>query len=289
MNNINEYLKTKLKGNVQSVKISYNNGLDLMYQYNNEGLETEFLCFKDGLIYSKRFMVNHENGIDIMFEDFIDGKSLGSSLFWRFDNHERLIYDRGDYLSYDINGYVSKKTRIDKDNNVEKTKCYKYDTKGNKIEKCSYDANNRLYFRANWKYDVIGEVEKYEAFDNNGKRDECFIYIYNDSGQIIEEISFWYENEIKDVDTYEYDEQGNLILWTSRDERLGDYSEFHYSYEFDYQNNMIRKRVITEDEKPFYENTYDYDSNNNLIKKIKVMLNSESPAITVESYDIIYS
>lgn len=110
-------------------------------------------------------------------------------------------------------------------------------------------------------FKIVYTKELYES----GKYTDDTTYEYDENGNMILKVNI---DEDGDVDryTYEYDDNGNLIS----EKHVGpDWYEYQYTYGYDENGNMLFEKNVYEDGDTS-QNTYQYDEKSNMISKVSI-------------------
>ncbi len=171
--------------------------------------------------------------------------------------------------TYDDTGRL-KMTYYEWEKDRSTTYTYLYDSKGYKIKEEMLDVNGWSNFANGYETTFINdEAGKPIQCDmktiTNGKVDEgvtTTMLQYTEAG-VLKSLTRYYKNG--DVGYEEYNEYGDVITETTyKNGRLYNEERIDYRYEFDEDNNIIKKTVIFEDG-TIFEDTYKWE-------KVKIKL-----------------
>lgn len=147
----------------------------------------------------------------------------------------------------------------------------KYDVHGNILEKKEYekDEEDTNHFYRTYVYDSFGNViEKYD-YDSDYNLDMKWTYKYDNTGKnIIEEITFGELGTIINKETNKFNNKGLLVQSTIFSTLLGETSNYKNVYEYDLNDNLIKKIVYPSDGGNSYTSTsYEYNKFGNLVEQ----------------------
>lgn len=133
---------------------------------------------------------------------------------------------------------------------------YYYNSKNQLVKKLIIDKNittTQLYF-----YDDNNNQINFQQLDENGFLYGNRIYKYNSKNQLIEE-NFQVQGRNISMDKYDYNYLGFLshkefITKDEKDNKTYKSSHEYYEYEYDNNNNWIKKKVIHNTNYNFYVN-----------------------------------
>lgn len=139
-----------------------------------------------------------------------------------------------------------------------------FDDKGNKLEERKFDKTNKLTSQIKNEYNEMGEIKKSTVlhFDESEKSTYKTISVFDEKGNIVEQVEHKFDIRIESKWTYKYDKSGNVAeescacLKTNNEE-----SKLNYTihYEFDAHNNWIKKVKYYDDDNVFIiERTIQY-------------------------------
>lgn len=178
---------------------------------------------------------------------------------------------------YDENNRVSKVT-TSYDGEMLSYEEYTYDENGNRIRRVTDGSDYR------YDYNENGQVTKYYSVGKDGK--ECIIseYIYDASGNLVEEISM-INGSLATAIVYAYDKNGVLIRKTYD---IGTEAEESIDYVYN-ENGKILQKVITSVAGSVKLLDYLYDTDGNLIGSaatIDLYVDIETEGIVSETVSI---
>lgn len=163
----------------------------------------------------------------------------------------------------------------------------KYDNNGNIIEIAFVSEDNKTNSnesKVNYKYDDRGNRIESSTFDSNGNLKYKTIYRHN-ANEVIEESLISPIGKIISRDVYDYDKNGNRILWDqyNSDGRL--VSKIIEKYD-DRNNPVYFETWGISDGKLLLENTFKrtYDFNNTMLEEISSGPNGESDGRIIYKY-----
>ncbi len=132
---------------------------------------------------------------------------------------------------------------------------YEYDSKGNITYFCEHNVEKSTHpYRFEYN-DKNQKIRKYVC-DDNGNISKGWETVFEyDNDLLIKETTFLNDEEVE-CKQYQYDEKGNCIK-----------DDFYsYKYEYDANNNILKKEYIYKDAISHYE-TYEYYDNGNISKQ----------------------
>jgi YD repeat-containing protein len=143
-------------------------------------------------------------------------------------------------LKYDRSGNILEKTYVNSyDGSFNERNVYRYSEQGKLVETESYDYTGNLLQREIYSYNAKGEMIESNAYKSDDSLLYCKHYTCNENGKVID-IKF---HQLKKIiystrQTFQYDEQGNLIEDT--------YSHSNgslkiYKYKYDSKGNKIEE------------------------------------------------
>lgn len=120
-----------------------------------------------------------------------------------------------------------------------------------------------------------------------GRLNECYVYDFNDSKQLISITKYDDDGELDNKDTYEYNNNGELICNKSFYNSHGLVKFYSYeTYEYDENSNLITNLYFDDDDKLCRTRTYDYDELNRVvISKYRDVSNEDESKY---DYDLLY-
>lgn len=203
--------------------------------------------------------------------------SNGHLTDYAFFEYDSMNYRTGTF-SYDNNGKLVK-------HNVYKNK---YDNNGNIIEIASMSEDNKTKSdgsKVNYKYDEKGNRTESISFDSNGNLKYKTIYRYNANHKVIEESLISPIGKVICRDVYDYDKNGNRVLWDHyySDGRL--VSKIIKKYD-DRNNPIYFETWGISDGKLLLENKSKrtYDLNNNILEETSFGPNGEFDGRIIYKY-----
>lgn len=152
--------------------------------------------------------------------------------------------------SYNFNkGVVNKKSKL-------KSKQYKFDIEGNKIEDINYNPVITVGLKNFIPYDIM-----ISEFDNEKSHSDStyyfqLVYKYNEIGKKIEEISYDSSGVINWKSTFNYDDNGNIIVYLimNKDNLVYNHQKFIYS-----DNGFkIKEEILNSEGKIIEKKSYIY-------------------------------
>jgi len=210
---IDPFIKKVDTQGVQSIEVQ-------MYRYENDEWQVVDIVKAD---YT-------ENG-NVLSEIRTDGDgSLQFSYRYEYDNQGNMVQISG--------------KRLSKGELIPYIYHYQYDERGNQIEGIRYATDSSVLSRYKAEYDENDHFVKGMNFVEK-RADTRYLAEYNENGELIKESKSQcyeykgetkYQLEYKKV--YEYDESGNVIQELSYD----DYEalEYKHQYQYDDSNNLIK-------------------------------------------------
>ncbi|HNY10194.1 MAG TPA: hypothetical protein PKK26_01255 [Candidatus Wallbacteria bacterium] len=185
----------------------YENGCaykSYLYEYDRAGNPVRSMAYNHDRTVREESVYKQENEKYISGVEYTSNKNVSRRTIYKYDDFNNIIelerYGPGDRLdgktvfrmnfdentvdeiTYDAAGKISSK----------KSLLYRCDSRGNVIEKTSYGTNGRVEDRNVFKYDGKGHVEKANRFDRSGA---------------------------SSTQSYQYDENGNVVFIVNRDEK----------------------------------------------------------------------
>ena len=233
-------------------------GLKKETTYDAEGNETNRTkyTYENGLLVRERFYLNGrgnsmkvytygENGLVIQEKcTFDEVPSAGWTTTYEYDEMGRVILRRGDYDSdkptdetrteYDELGRI---LRVEDSDSVI---TYTYDENNNYTILTEYK-NEEPISRIERTVDEWGNVIRERSYRNEELTHD-FEFEYNEDGQRIRFSSYLTDGStsFRDLTTYDYDENGNLILMTVT---IEENVTSTYSYEYNEHGECTRKTL----------------------------------------------
>ncbi|MDZ7740480.1 MAG: hypothetical protein U5Q03_01645 [Bacteroidota bacterium] len=191
---------------------------------------------------------------------------------------------------------------------------FEYDETGNKILEVNFTPDGAVQDKTEKQYDDAGHLTEQKYFDGEDILAEHLSFERDEKGNILKEYLHYLDGS-RDVTTYEYDEEGKLILKSLRDDE--DHLEMKeiYTYQngkrvlyeryeeeelvkkeesgFDEEGNLINSRVtdhLQEDHfrlEHEYENgnrirTFRYDEHDKLIEKLEFRYEQENVKLVIQ-------
>lgn len=191
--------------------------------YDNNGYTNdEKMCLADGTILSWKLWENTPDGFIIsgIYKDK-DGNITSKYLYERDEDNKVLTYtilDTSDniislyeYSYKENNSYV--RTVYDKIINSSYTEETIFDEHGNKLRFLQRKSDGTIYSDWNGEYDNDENLTAYTTNDGTVITQKAIIENDND-GKEIKLTIYDCDNELKSIETKEYDENGNIIMLT---------------------------------------------------------------------------
>ena len=221
-----------------------------------KSLET-FLIENDSKVLKEKYTFNQQ-GIYLTEFTAINSNEEGT---WQPASIKKFVYD--------INGNIVK--LIDFYNSVVEDYSYREDgelmemthrTRGGEYDhKLKYErTNNGLLMQEN--------------FNTAGKQFVMFKYSYNKANLMETRVG---EGTDKLIESYEYDDRGNLIKKRERN------IDFYYKY--DANNNKVEEKGVNANGSFRYKYSFDYDDNNYLVKECDYNLNDRIVSEDIFTYN----
>ncbi|WP_417266590.1 hypothetical protein [Brumimicrobium sp.] len=254
---------------------------DCEYRYNEQGFLIESSL-------SRKIYDDYQNGIYRIFDETgtyclveyeIRDSDTASATKFKYDSLNRVIeefYYRNDfsntfYKVYDHNGYLSKEYALIRGRDTS-SNIYQYDDLGRKIK--DIDTSYSCVIVKTWKYDVYSNIiqeksdlkkapkttiftinedgtREKKVLDNNPDDDRNYQidYSYNDLNQIVHEIRKYLDGRVQYDVTYEYNQNGDIIVKSYLDLENNDNGrvEMVIEYEYDSKGNWISRTSYYED------------------------------------------
>jgi hypothetical protein len=309
-------------------KVVYYDGDDAVtrqweYEYNEYGNEIKSIYTnydEDGTATVKQYISEYDGSNNLLKSTLYteDGTALPDCEYEYYDSGKlksETSYYKGvkdQYCEYDENGNETLIIYYD-DNGVDEDKTiYEYDQNGNKIKETitykdyeeistyEYDSDNNLIHKVHYEDGNISYDTTYDSYGNETRdisygeygSDWSYVNEYDSNGNLIKYTSYKTDNldEPKYYDIYTYDANNNRILCESY--RAGSDSPtqiIEYEYEYDADNNLIRKLTKYDDILYRFEE-YAYDLSGNVIKKQRQQYNDDGTVDedTFELYESTY-
>ncbi|MCM1388621.1 MAG: hypothetical protein NC231_14940 [Bacillus sp. (in: Bacteria)] len=240
-----------------------NNGNQVYYAYYNavSGIDgvTERRYDDDGNQIEYQFQVYDSEGNHIAF----------THETWAYDANGKEI----EYVSYDENGEIEKKTQSE------------YDTNGNQIKEIQYGSGGEKTRWTEWKYNAAGCVIEYADYNLYGNCTRRICKEYDEQKNLLKTVTTGYDRKtgqrsFQDIYEYGYDENGNRIkcvLWNANEISVWNESEYdgngiitqhtdYYSdgtvesvWEYDERGNEIKHTRYNGESAVNYMREYEYD------------------------------
>lgn len=279
----NEFDHLKLKGNVKTMKLfTYENLNDPNDIAKNKPTGIGVLHLNPTGQLTEKMKYNAD-------------EVLLSRNEYRYDPSNRIIEE----IEYDANGSILEKNTYSYNNfgklkerrrtflqGPDHVVKYKYDSKNNLIEELN-ENNSGLIRKQGYQYKngqmITGITEEFHSGENTDPEPTTFTFEYNGNGNRIKKSHF----DIDQVLTFEekYDAKGDLtdFIWYEPDGKVSMKQIFTY----DEQGNQISFISYEENEKIEFSSScsYEYDVNNNWIKK---WLFSDDKISTIYTREIEY-
>ncbi len=150
---------------------------------------------KDPIMYTNYIYDTADNLIKIITTSLVD--FMGNPTVPKISTTEYRYKDT----------FLIEEWKVAMDTSIFEHYSYKYDTTGSKVEKKLLDKIDKLEQQLyTWKYDSSGKVIEDNTFFNDGKIFRRHKFIYNERGDLVEQLEYGDEsdNEMVKV-TYKYD------------------------------------------------------------------------------------
>lgn len=154
------------------------------------------------------------------------------------------VFEEGADYEYDVNGYIIKYARYEREENFKQRYLYQWterenDAEGNHIKEIDYRGDEVEYIRE-YTYDDNGNCIKYMRYTADGALDVWGENAYDSQGNEIKDVYLNSDGSIKSGKMYEYDQYGNV------------------SKEIYYSNGVVSE-----------QKEYTYASDGTLLKEVK--------------------
>ncbi|MBQ9610730.1 MAG: hypothetical protein IJV15_14970 [Lachnospiraceae bacterium] len=205
------------------------------FEYDEDGNVISFtIYYKDGSAHPGAKYEYEKNG-NITKKIYNDDSVKAPES----ENMALLLYEA---FEYDKNGNVTKKTSVCTNEKFNSEIKNTYDENGNLKESNSHDGIfGDSSYKYEYKYDENGRIKKETCFDNNNDGNQIYYYTYEyDNNGNLKEESYYYGvgDEITEKKLYDYDADGNLILYTVKDR--DDITTEKTKYDYDEDGNLIK-------------------------------------------------
>lgn len=240
------------------------------WEYDSEGKLTKKIGFLSGEQYSVTEYKYDNNGKKI--EEINNGE-------WDDDKTSVTKFE------YDSNGYPSKEIRYVGEKEYYRYE-WEYDARGNMLKELRCNDGRKPY-SAEYTYDSNDNlIEEEVAFEDTMGNEISWVikYTYNDIGKLIQEIEIRNKVGTPRYTDYVYDASGNKIeeSWHWEDSEK---KELCYKFFYDDRGNLIKEMHYRDEEETAYRcYEYEYDSNGNQIKRIH-FADGQERSRTVTEYD----
>lgn len=185
----------------------------------------------------------------------IKGETIEGDLQWKYlyeyNCEDKLICERSfnstlqqewyDTYSYNETGYLIEKINYNADGTINLQNTYQYDDKNRLVLRLTLYSDGTLLKRVVTGYNENNQKDSEERYDVNGLY-ECVEYLYNDSGKKMKEKLLTADKNIKEIKTYNYNEQ-NLLEFESI--KTPEQQDVSVHYEYDEKGNWIRKNDVS--------------------------------------------
>lgn len=248
------------------------------------------------LMYTTTYKYNEKT--NTITRTDIDPEYPEDSFVWEdiYDDEGFLVrynhIENGELLSYTLYEY-------DKDGNKIGEKDYddgklfseykrEFDEYGNLVCITNYDESGNISYRYEYEYEYNDDGKPVSCvYYSDGNRDGYREYKYYEDGTLKTETYSNTDGEFSS--TTEYNKDGKEIRYTSYYDYGDDYTEAsEYTYEYDENGNLVlEKSYLDGDIEHMYK--YEYDKNNNLIREDECDYSGETVRYyTYEDYSVIY-
>lgn len=185
----------------------------------------------------------------------------------RYDGENNLLYY---HISDWKDGKLTHKSSYDSEGRLTGSFDYAYDEKGNNTEGTWFLSKNGVLMKAEFVYDEDGQVIEKTHYGQGSLATNKTFNTYDEEGKLIfvKYYGIWPDGEVT-LTTREYDQEGNLIKSTTKDE-VGQI----LNYEI-YISNQFGK---------FDEYTH-YNGDGSILYTIKYYYNDEGNRVKTERYD----
>ena len=169
--------------------------------YNDQGQMIEFMAYRlDGSLREQSIY-----------------NELGQRVEWlSYDDDSLLAFE----FIYSENGNLIEENQYNANGNLKLKKTYKYNEKDKKTEESVYNSDGSLAYQYIYKYKEFGNAVEEAGYDANGNlkfqdfKDIVNVnyrnkYIYDDSGNQIEQLSYYSNDVLRS--RIKYDQQGEIV------------------------------------------------------------------------------
>jgi hypothetical protein len=155
----------------------------------------------------------------IRFISFKIGNDTSTSILFKYDNYNNLIYSNIIYYDYDsnrqedyyykyTNGFCSEYKLVKKLNGVAEyyyRETYKYDSRGNKVESSLYDSKGIIKSKIMTTYDSLNQEIMIRHYDSHGnlERKDHTVFTYNQKNQL-EDVKYYISDKFSGFSSYSY-------------------------------------------------------------------------------------
>jgi YD repeat-containing protein len=257
---------------VSESKIYNSNENDIQYSYisfNENGMITESLYYTIGMrdeAEIRNFIKYNEYGLKSEVREFVtfgvsDVKTENITTF-SYNDKKRLIEKKtvnAVYTyKYDENGNKIEEKKFYKNSesndNFEELISFKYDDSGNVIEENHQSFNSLMNLNIKnctlFRYDKNKNLleEKYYSISSSGEMtfNNIVIYNYDNNNNLVEKTEKGANGNLISKNTFKYNEIG-LVVEEIEINSYGDNYKQNFKYEFDKENNWIKKTIFIND------------------------------------------
>lgn len=244
--------------------------------YDENGKLTEYNYY--GKLYGKPEMftlkafLTWENDDVVKVEFYRENGELKYKEIYRYDdsNLEKKRYIS--WIDYDAihsicdyynNGSIIERIKLNKDDEQIERYVYEYNESGKEISYSHYNDNNSLVSKSITKWYSSDQKESYITYDQNGNIKYEQQYVYDEKGNVIEES---YKNEhgivyMKWIKTYD---EKNRVIKTDYYENEINYSMITYQY--DDLTGIVTQKFLDKNGNYLSSSQYLYDKDGRILK-----------------------
>ncbi len=142
-----------------------------------------------------------------------------------------------------------------------------------------YDENNDISEYLEYEYNESDKISKLQVYTPDKEKSGYRLFVYDDNGNMIENIRYSVTGEKIDSLSYEYNSDNKAIRMNISDDA---YMEYHY----DSKGRKEAEKVYNA-QGYSYSNVYTYDKNDNIIKKECIKDDGEITDYAIYKYDAV--
>lgn len=233
-----------LKGKVKSVKLLEN------YRYKEQGKFTNW-----GVLYNRQYNFDNTGRYTEFIENKADGSFYYKTVYTYLPKEKKAeisyVYNEGQKASRKIWSYNAKAQKTEeqeytKDGVKSWRYTYAYDDKGNMTVMTGYRHDGTMSSKTTWTYDAKGNMLTY-LVETPGYANSSRKYVYDNKGNMKEEIWYNGEDEVEFRFVRSYDAQGSVVeelKYRGMDD-LRDKTTWQFVY--DSKGNWTKRTQFTSD------------------------------------------